>query len=177
MVGQRTSCVRRSGKLDLLTRVVAQFEGFRPDPYPDAVGKLTVGYGHLIKDGELFPAPLTKEDALAILAKDLLETRRGVDALFRDIFLTYYELAALTSFAFNVGVGALEKSTLRRRVLSRNGVAAAHEFTRWVWATGKDGTRVRLPGLVKRRDVESVWFLGAHSNTLCRMVGLDTEDE
>ena len=34
--------------LDLIKR----FEGLRFEPYRDAAGLLTIGYGHLIRDGE-----------------------------------------------------------------------------------------------------------------------------
>src|SRR4030042_576352 len=158
--------------MDLLTRVVAELESFRPTLYRDPVGKLTVGIGHLVKAGEFFDAPLSLEEGMALLEKDLAEHRRIVDALFHGMFLAPYEMDALTSFSFNVGSGNLEGSTLRKRLLAKDRVAAAREFVRWVWATPSDGTKVRLPGLVKRRDVESCWFLGAHPHTIGRRIGL-----
>lgn len=56
----------------------------------------------------------------------------------------------LASFAFNLGVGALQGSTLRRRVNAGDWPAAQRELMKWV----RGGGRV-LPGLVKRRAIEA----------------------
>jgi len=165
--------------MDLLTRVVAQFESFRPSPYADPVGKMTIGLGHLIKNGEALATPMTEEQGMKLLASDLDHHRRYVDALFHGVYLAPYEIQALTSFCFNTGPTNLSTSTLRKRIIDGDRRAAAHEFIRWVWATHDDGTKVRLPGLVKRRDVESIWFAGAHPHTIARLAGIpaDTDDE
>ena len=158
---------------DLLLKVVAKLEGFEPVPAPDPVGLYTVGYGHKVKPGEEFARPLSHGEALLLLEKDLEAHRKDVDRLFRGVFLASHEVEALTSFTFNVGASRIMESTLRRRVLHADRMGAAHEFCRWVWDTERDGTKIRLPGLVRRRDLESVWFLGAHPHTVARMAGLD----
>lgn len=166
--------------MSLLTRVVAAFERFEPEPYLDPVGLHTVGFGHLIRPGEVFNAPLSRGAAYLLMEKDLGEARRAVDRLFRGVFLADYEWDALTSFAFNVGHANLGSSTLRAKALNGDRVAAAHEFTKWVYGTTKsqDGpVKVKLAGLVKRRDVESVWWLGAHPDTVARLAGADPADD
>jgi lysozyme len=165
--------------LDLLTRVVAQFESFRASPYPDPVGKMTCGFGHLIKDGEALSTPMTEEQGWKLLDADIAQQSRFVDTMFHGVWLAPYEIQALTSFCFNTGAGNLAGSTLRKRIMSGDKRAASHEFIRWVWATHSDGTRVRLSGLVKRRDIEAIWFLGAHPHTISRLAGIpaDTDDE
>lgn len=163
--------------MDLLTRVVAAFEGFSPTVYGDPVGKATVGYGHLVRPGEDYSEGLTHEDALALLEADLRAVRLEVDDLFQNVYLNPYQWDVLTSFAFNVGAGALRESTLRQYVLVGRFRPAAHEFTRWVYATEPDGTKRKLPGLVRRRDCESCWFLGAHPDTVARLAGGATEDD
>jgi len=58
-------------------------------------------------------------------------------------------LAAIVDFAFNLGAGRLQTSTLRRRINQRDWVAAAIELRTWVYGGGKV-----LPGLVARRAAE-----------------------
>lgn len=161
---------------DLLLRVVAKLEGFEPVPAPDPVGLFTIGYGHKIHTDEEWPHPLSHGEGLLLLEKDLAEHRRDVDSLFRGVFLAQHEIEALTSFVFNLGASKVRESTLRSRLQRGDRFGAGQEFIRWVWATEKDGRRVRLPGLVRRRDIESCWFLGAHPHTVARMAGLDPAD-
>lgn len=163
--------------MDLLTRVVAAFEAFSGNAYPDAGGKLTIGYGHMLKPGEFFPDGITREQALALLQADLRIARSAVDDLFHGVYLSPHEWDALTSFTFNVGAGALRDSTLRQHALSGTTATAGHEFLRWVYTTMPDGTKKKLPGLVRRRDCESVWFLGAHPDTVSRIAGAPVEDD
>ena len=57
---------------------------------------------------------------------------------------------ALTWFAFNLGAGALQRSTLRRKVNREEHDAVPREFRRWVWVGGR-----KLKGLVRRREAEA----------------------
>jgi lysozyme len=65
-----------------------------------------------------------------------------------------HELAALTSFAYNLGVGAMKRSTLLRKLNSGDREGAAHEFHRW----NRAGNRV-LRGLTRRREAEAKEFM------------------
>lgn len=58
-------------------------------------------------------------------------------------------LTAIVDFAFNLGAGRLQTSTLRRRVNQREWVATVMELRRWVYGGGKV-----LPGLTIRRHAE-----------------------
>jgi len=88
------------------------------------------------------------------------------------VYLADYEWDALTSFVFNLGAGqAVRESSLRQHVIRGSNIAAGAEFIRWVHATMPDGTKKKLAGLVRRRDCESVWFLGAHPSIVERMSG------
>lgn len=58
------------------------------------------------------------------------------------------------SFTYNLGAGALQRSTLRQYVIQGDDVAAAREFSRYVWAAGR-----KLKGLVLRRADEAAMFL------------------
>lgn len=162
--------------MDLLTRVVAAFEAFSAKVYLDAGGKPTVGWGHLVRSGEDFSDGLTREQANVLLAEDLRFARSSVDTLFRGVPLRDYQADALTSFVYNVGGGApVRDSRLRQHILKGNDREAGLEFLRWVYATTPSGVHEKLAGLVRRRDCESVWFLGAHPDTVCRIAGIPIE--
>jgi lysozyme len=162
--------------MELLTRLVAAFEGYRARKYLCPAGKWTQGYGHVIRPGETLPESLSHSDALVLLGEDLDDARRDVERIFRGIRLADHECDALTSFCMNLGADQLESSTLKKRVLESDRLGASREFTRWVWATDPaTGMKVKLPGLVKRRDVESVLFLGASPFTVARVAGVPLE--
>ena len=58
-------------------------------------------------------------------------------------------IAALIDFTFNLGVGRLKGSTLRRKVNAGDWEAVPAELRKWVLGSGK-----KLRGLVIRREAE-----------------------
>ena len=68
---------------------------------------------------------------------------------------------ALSSFAFNLGGGALQRSTLRRKVNREEHDAVPDEFRRWVWAGGR-----KLKGLVRRRAAEAALYAAGWNRTV-----------
>lgn len=136
-----------------LLPLIARFEGLRLRPYLCPAGVPTIGYGstrHL--DGapvRLTDAPITREHALHLVREQVsAEYLPGVLALCPGID-TPQRLAALTDWAYNLGLGALRASTLRRRVATGDWDAVPAELRKWV----RGGGRV-LPGLVARREAE-----------------------
>jgi lysozyme len=132
---------------------IAQFEGCERKgsdgliyPYLDAVNVPTIGYGHVISSmGE---APITPLEALNILVADVGYFENEVLKL--SPHLEGNRLAAITSFAFNLGVNAYKNSTLRKRVDACDWDSAQMEIRRW----NKAGGRV-LNGLTRRRSAEA----------------------
>ena len=61
---------------------------------------------------------------------------------------------ALVSFAFNAGLGNLQRSQIRMRANRGDWVGAAEALMDWT----KGGGKV-LPGLVRRREAEKALFL------------------
>ncbi len=61
---------------------------------------------------------------------------------------------------FNLGAGALQRSTLRRTVNREEHDAVPAEFGRWVWAGGR-----KLKGLIRRREAEAVLYAGGRHGT------------
>jgi lysozyme len=135
--------------------LIRAFEGFSPVPYVCPAGVLTVGYGHVVADGERFEAPLSPEEGEALLRADLPRYERAVCRLI-EVPLSDPCFDALASFTFNLGEGALAASTLRRLVNAERLEDASLQFDRWVFA----GAR-KLPGLVRRRAAErALWERG-----------------
>jgi len=132
--------------------LIMRFEGLRLEPYDDAAGLPTIGYGHLIRESEEFGDQITEEEAEALLRGDMVVAERAVLRLIR-VPLTDGQFDALTSFTFNLGSGALQRSTLRRKVNREEHAEVLAEFRRWVWAGGR-----KLKGLVRRRAAESMCY-------------------
>ena len=133
-----------------LIQKLKEFEGLRLIAYRDAAGVPTIGYGHTrgVKMGDR----LTVYWADQLLRKDVAKV--AYEVMQFGVVHTQGQLDALTSFAFNLGIGRLIRSTLLKKI--REG-ASMHqirkEFMRWVYADGK-----RLKGLEKRRQWEASRF-------------------
>lgn len=121
----------------------------------DVEGTVTIGYGHIrtARPGQ----EITAAEAELLLRDDLKRFERGVNELAYEcrVCLRQHEFDALVSFAFNVGMKALEDSTLWARICAGRLEEAADEFLRWRFSKGRE-----LPGLVKRRVAERSLFLG-----------------
>lgn len=133
--------------LAVLYTLIKRFEGCRLTPYICPAGVWTCGWGSTGID--VFPGrPWTQEYADQRMRTDALRFARETAGLCPD--LDEVRLCALADFAYNLGVGKLRASTLRRRVNAGDFVAAKHELRRWV----RGGGRV-LRGLVLRREAEA----------------------
>ena len=123
----------------------------RLEAYRDVAGVLTIGYGHTgsnISEDDRISEYWARE----LLRKDLGATAAAVRRL--HVARTQGQFDALVSFAFNLGIGRLNRSTLLKVI--RNGgskAAITHEFKRWVYADGK-----KLKGLELRREWETKRF-------------------
>ncbi len=129
------------------------WEGCRLSAYPDPASggaPWTIGYGHT--GSEVVPGlTIRQEQAEAWLQSDAAEAAAAVDRLLSGVALTPCQRDALISFCFNVGAGALERSTLRKRLLAREApaVVIAQELPRW--CKGPNGP---VEGLKRRRAAE-----------------------
>lgn len=133
------------------------YDDFRPHDVlerGDVVhGTVTIGWGHT-RTAE--PGmEISERYAEELLRRDLEPVERGVNRLLDGLTVKQREFDALVSFAFNVGLGALEQSTLLAKL--RAGMPkheVAEEFHRWVFSKGR-----RLAGLERRRAEEASFFL------------------
>jgi lysozyme len=147
--------------------IIKHHEGLRLHAYDDldphkrlregdeVKGTVTIGYGHTktARPG----MEINEGEATCLLRQDLSDATKGVNRLIENSKLEVYQhqFDALVSFAFNVGVKALEDSTLLRLFLEGKIDEAADEFLRWRYSNGQE-----LPGLAKRRIDERSLFLG-----------------
>lgn len=142
---------------DNCIKMIKHHEGVRLKPYQDPIGLWTVGVGHLIGDGKTLPIEwfrtFTMDEVDELLKKDLRKFERGVLRLCPNN-LTQPRFDALVSFAFNVGLGNLQASTLRQKHNRNDVLGAAKEFLRWNKAGGKV-----FRGLTIRRQDESNLYL------------------
>ncbi|MDE6512796.1 MAG: lysozyme [Muribaculaceae bacterium] len=129
--------------------LIKEFEGLRLRAYKCVAGVWTIGWGHTggVKAGTSISAGQ---------AEELL--RADVESVFRRLGLSRFGVnrrAALASFAFNVGVGAMLRSRLWRKVCANQAdESIADEFRRWKYAGGKV-----QQGLIHRREKElSLYF-------------------
>lgn len=133
--------------------LIKQYEGFSPVIYRCPAGYDTIGYGHLIRQGEDFAEGISQLWAQELLRRDVAESEHAVLRLIA-MPLTDGQFDALVSFTFNLGAGALQRSSLRRVINRGEYDEAPEQLRRWVYANGK-----RLKGLVRRREAEIERFL------------------
>ena len=137
--------------------IVKSFEGLALRPYVCAGGVNSVGYGAIRSStgGPIDPdmEPISETEAEVLLLRDLESSEGWVRRLIKTA-LTENQYSALTSFTFNVGAGALQRSTLRMKLNRGEVQGAADEFPKWRIAGGRI-----LAGLVRRRAAERILFL------------------
>jgi lysozyme len=135
-------------------RLIREFEGEILKGYLDAIGKLTIGVGHLVKPGEPYKLgqSIAREESERLLREDLRDAESSVERLVK-VSLTDNQFAALVSLVFNIGAGNFGKSTLLRYLNQGRYINAASEFLKWKKAGGKV-----LKGLVRRRLAERELF-------------------
>ena len=129
------------------------WEGCRLSAYPDPASggaPWTIGYGHTGAD--VGPdLTITQHQADAFLQKDVAHAASAVERLLPGVALLPRQHDALISFCFNVGVGALETSTLRKRLLAGESVPLVLREELPRWCKGPHGP---VEGLKRRRAAE-----------------------
>ena len=142
--------------------VIKRFEGFRPEPYYDSAGVITIGYGtarqyrdgHPIQIGDEIDEP-TAEEELVIHVRERVEP--AMAKIFGGVPLTFSQRDALASFMYNLGHGNPKKyETLVRLVKDRRPDAEImDQLVKYRLAGGK-----RQLGLYRRRLAECCVWLG-----------------
>lgn len=134
--------------------LIKRFEGLKLKAYLCPAGIPTIGYGNTYylsgKKVLLSDPQITKEQAEDLLKNLLIPYEKAVDSFCRDD-INQNQFDALVAFSYNVGVGALQKSTLIKKVnLNLKDVSIADEFLKWNKSNGSV-----LKGLTTRRQAEA----------------------
>jgi len=148
--------------------MIKHHEGVRYKPYQCPAKLWTIGVGHVLyPDQGKIPIDqrggyqlrqednrqFSKEEVDGILRADLQRFERGVHT-YCPVNLTQGMFDGLVSFSFNVGLGTLQRSTLRQKLLRGDKEGTAEELLKYCMAGGKV-----LKGLQKRRMDERALFL------------------
>ena len=140
---------------DIAVGLCQEFEGFFPQPYLCPAGVPTIGYGTTrYPNGKVITLqdhPIAKDQAVGYMLDEIERVcYPGVLRLCPVLIQYPNALNAIIDFTYNLGVGRLQTSTLRRRINDKDWSAARYELSRWT----RGGGRV-LPGLVRRRAAEA----------------------
>lgn len=141
-------------------KIIREFEGCHLTAYRCPAGVWTIGWGSTTINGKV----VRQGDTISQAQADeqlTADAQRFHGAIIRAIpmaaTLRPEQQAALVSWTYNVGVGAMQDSTLRRRLLAGDNpnTVAGEELPRWDKADGKP-----LAGLTRRRAAEVRLFAG-----------------
>ena len=160
--------------------LLKKYEGCKLKAYRCPAGICTIGYGHTSAAGS--PAvtdgmTITQKQCDEILRSDLIKYETAVHNMVQQP-LTQHQFDVLVDFAYNAGVGNLKSSTLLKKVNAGALDAVPAELMKWT----KGGGKV-LPGLVKRRQAESAWWMAHEITSIAPLGGISkptdapTDDE
>jgi len=154
-----------------------RYEGYRTKPYLCPAHIWTVGYGHVLYQDQIQLPMVRREGYEGFIRRDYplrpehnrVWSKQEIDALF-DADVAAFERGvlrlvpgcagrqgrfdALVSFAYNAGLGNLQRSQIRMKANRGDIEGAADAFMQWTKAGGRE-----LPGLVRRRTDERALFL------------------
>jgi lysozyme len=141
--------------VEIAALIAEPFEGFKSYPYLCPAGIPTIGIGTTRYPNDkrvtLKDSPVTYSQAKEFMYYELEQCQKGV--LRCCPMLSGNTLGAIIDFTYNLGVGRLQASTLKRRLNEQDIESAKQELLKWVWAGGR-----KLNGLVARRKIESIYL-------------------
>ena len=138
-------------EIEALKAIIRKYEGCKLKAYYCPAGVLTIGWGATGKG--ITPTTVwTQQQADERLHSDAIRVLVSTKKVVPNASGGF--LVALADFSYNLGLGRLLASTLRKRALENDLSGCAKELKKWVYAGGK-----KLDGLVKRRNTEISLFL------------------
>ena len=137
--------------------LIKKFETCVLKAYIDAVGILTIGWGHTGRD--VVPGLIWSQSQADQVFEDDTTSRSKVLAIYLDKVPTSdQQFSAMLSLMYNIGNNALRNSTVLRLHKAGNYKGAAAAFLMWNKGT-VDGKKVVLAGLTARRKEEKALYL------------------
>jgi len=140
--------------------LIKRYEGFVAQPYLCPAGFLTIGYGHRVhlSERKAMQNGITPAAAEELLLRDVESAKAAVMRLCPSL-KKQNRFDAIVSFTFNLGAGALQRSTLRQKINRKDHLDVPPELMKWVHAGGR-----KLPGLVARRAAEGAMYWNMQNN-------------
>ena len=149
--------------------LLKKYEGCKLKAYRCPANVCTIGYGHtsaagnpVVTDG----MTITQKQCDDILRSDLVKYETAVHNMVQQP-LSQHQFDVLVDFAYNAGIGNLKSSTLLKKVNAAKFDEVPAELMKWT----KGGGKV-LPGLVKRRQAESAWWMAHEITPLAPLSGV-----
>ncbi len=136
-----------------LFEFIKRFECCKFKPYYCPAGILTIGIGHTKTASLYIGKTITEDKAKELFAYDIASCKEAIKRLV-SVRLNDNQRISLLSFIFNLGTGAFQRSTLRKKLNRGEYERIPYELMKWTKAGGKV-----LPGLVKRRRAEADLFI------------------
>ena len=138
--------------LAILMLMVKRFEGCKLEAYQDIVGVWTIGWGETLNvvEGMVWSQGQADDVLRQRLGQFLLATLKRCPALH---LASPEKLAACTSLAYNIGVGAFGASSVSRCTMRQEFEQGRKSFLLW----NKAGGRV-VRGLTIRRQAEATKY-------------------
>ena len=137
---------------------IAVYEGYREDAYTPVPGDVqTIGFGSTgpdIRQGD-------KTTPVAAMVRALGDVEKSSAAVRRcaPVPMHQYEFDAFVSITYNIGPGAFCKSSIVKKLNSRDYAGACAEMLRWDKFRGKP-----LAGLTNRRKAEYKLCVGENND-------------
>lgn len=146
-------------------RLISRLEGVRENMYDDGYGNDTIGIGHVVRHPDYILesvtglptddiATLNEEEIKLLFLHDINPTIDYLSTLNSD--LTISQIDALVSFIFNIGLPEFKTSSSTNKSIQANNYRkAADDMLLYI----DIGTQIRVPGLIKRRNIERLIFM------------------
>jgi len=130
------------------------FEGYKPKSYLCPASVVTIGFGStMYTDGRKIKLgdTINEQQANELLMWEL----KNKSIALQGLKLNQNQFDSCLSFIYNLGIGAFNKSTLRKKILiNPNDKTIKDEFLKWNKAR-VNGQLTELKGLTRRRIAEA----------------------
>lgn len=158
----RTSDVSKLNISDKGVAFIADYEKFTADVYICSGGKITIGYGHVVKAGEDWSNGITKTASLALFRQDLQTAVTDVQTVLAGTQMTQYEFDATVALVINIGRTKFDKYSVSDKIAASKSYAIVES----AWRSIRKAGGVDNLGVMRRRyDETQIYFHNTYART------------